>query len=70
MSPGSPGRPSRRSDGYAAGQVLAMSVILLLSLPVLPLLLLLVAWVRLRDRAGRHKDRQPAIAPRIEGIRL
>jgi hypothetical protein len=48
MSSGSPGH-----RGYAAGQTLAMVVILLLCLPLLPLALLFVTFVRLRDRLAR-----------------
>jgi hypothetical protein len=60
MSSGSPGH-----RGYAAGQTLAMVVILLLCLPLLPLALLFVAVVRLRDRLARVErgGEAPVIVP-------
>ncbi|MCW6010083.1 hypothetical protein K1W54_36890 [Micromonospora sp. CPCC 205371] len=53
--------PPGRTHGYATGQVLAMIAILLVCLPLLPFVLLFVAWVRLRDRlAARASEHEPA----------
>jgi hypothetical protein len=61
MSAAPPAHRARRPDGSAAGQAIAMLVILLLSLPLLPLVLLLVAVVRVRDRlAGTRAAHHPA----------
>jgi hypothetical protein len=58
---------SRMSGRYATGQLLALLVVLLIGLPLLPLLLLIIAWIRLRDRAQarsrRRSTRRPATAP-------
>ncbi|MEQ4303221.1 hypothetical protein ABNF97_17835 [Plantactinospora sp. B6F1] len=60
----SPGRPrtAPTSGRYAAGQVLAVGVVLLVTLPLLPLILLIVAWIRLRDRAAARAARRDAEA--------
>jgi hypothetical protein len=50
MSAAPPAHRARRPDGSAAGQTIAMLVILLLCLPFLPLVLLVIAVVRVRDR--------------------
>lgn len=48
--------PHGRFPGrYAAGQLLALGLVLLLALPLLPLILLVIAWIRYRDRAGRDR---------------
>jgi hypothetical protein len=61
MSAAPPAHRARRPDGSAAGQTIAMLVILLLSLPLLPLVLVVVAVVRVRDRlATARAARQPA----------
>lgn len=61
MSAAPPAHRARRPDGSAAGQTVAMLVILLLSLPLLPLVLVFIAIVRLRDRlASARAARQPA----------
>jgi hypothetical protein len=53
--------PPGRTHGYATGQVLATIAIMLVCLPLLPLILLLIAWVRLRDRlAARTPQHEPA----------
>ncbi|MFY1669372.1 hypothetical protein ACN27G_05355 [Plantactinospora sp. WMMB334] len=60
-------RPGRNSDHvrstptsgrYAAGQVLAVGIVLLIALPLLPVILLIVAWIRLRDRAAARAARR------------
>lgn len=38
---------------YAAGQLLALGLVLLLALPLLPLILLIIATIRYRNRARR-----------------
>jgi hypothetical protein len=72
MSVAPPAHRGRRPDGSAAGQTIAMLVILLLSLPLLPLVLLVVAFVRVRDRRttsraacqpATHTQRATAIQP-------
>ncbi|MGN9913778.1 hypothetical protein ACTMTJ_40215 [Phytohabitans sp. LJ34] len=61
MSAAPPAHRVRRPDGSAAGQTIAMLVILLLSLPLLPLVLVVVAVVRVRDRLTTTRAaRQPA----------
>jgi hypothetical protein len=61
MSAAPPAHRARRPDGSAAGQTIAMLVILLLSLPFLPFVLLVVAVVRVRDRlASGRAARQSA----------
>lgn len=39
-------------SGYATGQLLAFAVVLLLVLPLLPLILLVIGWVRYRDHGS------------------
>ncbi|MFI6759653.1 hypothetical protein ACIBF5_11020 [Micromonospora sp. NPDC050417] len=51
---------NRHSGRYATGQLLALLVIALISLPLLPLLLLIIAWIRLRDRAQSRSERRAA----------
>jgi hypothetical protein len=41
---------ARGSDRYAAGQLLGLVLVLLLALPLLPLLLLIIGWLRVRHR--------------------
>lgn len=61
MSAAPPAHRARRPDGFAAGQTIAMLVILLLSLPFLPFVLVVVAVIRIRDRlASARAARQPA----------
>jgi len=61
MSAAPPGHRARRSDGSGAGQTIAMLVILLLSLPLLPFALVVIAVVGVRDRLGSTRAaRQPA----------
>ncbi|GAB3972884.1 hypothetical protein V1634_06785 [Plantactinospora veratri] len=62
----SPGRArtTPTSGRYAAGQVLAVGIVLLVALPLLPLILLIVAWIRLRDRAARRDTEAVPTAPR------
>ncbi|MEO3742896.1 hypothetical protein [Plantactinospora sp. B5E13] len=64
-SPASPGRRSRVSGRYAAGQLLAAIVVLVVALPLLPLILLIVAWIRLRDRAAARATRRDSEAASI-----
>lgn len=70
MSPAGP-RPSRfpgrvpgnpMSGRYAAGQVLAVGIVFLLALPLLPLILPIVAWIRFRDRAAARAARRDSEA--------
>jgi hypothetical protein len=70
MSVAHPAHRIRRPDGSAAGQTIAMLVILLLSLPFLPLVLLVAGVVRVRDRlATARAARQPAtLAPPAAAI--
>jgi len=51
-------RSTSMSGRYAAGQVLAVGIVLLIALPLLPLILLIVAWIRLRDRAAARAARR------------
>ena len=53
-------RQTRMSGRYATGQLLALLVVLLIGLPLLPLLLLIIAWIRLRDRAQARSERRAA----------
>lgn len=65
MSAAPPAHRARRPDGHAAGQTIAMIVILLLCLPLLPLVLLVVAFIRLRDHistGGRRISRTSPVA--------
>lgn len=50
------------SGRYAAGQVLAVGIVLLLALPLLPFILLIVAWIRFRDRASARAARRDSEA--------
>ncbi|MFC6017123.1 hypothetical protein ACFP2T_13025 [Plantactinospora solaniradicis] len=70
MSPAGP-RPSRFPGGarsnpmsgrYAAGQVLAVGIVFLLALPLLPLILPIIAWIRFRDRAAARAARRDSEA--------
>lgn len=54
----------RTSGPYAAGQLLAVGIVLLIALPLLPFILLIVAWIRFRDRAGRRDTEAVPTAPR------
>lgn len=56
--PPAPAGPSR--PGYAAGQLLASVVVLLLALPLLPLVLLVIAWARCRNRHSRATSAKSA----------
>ncbi|MDQ7906520.1 hypothetical protein RB614_18560 [Phytohabitans sp. ZYX-F-186] len=61
MSAAPPAHRARRPDASAAGQTVAMLVITLLSLPLLPFVLLVVAVVRVRDRlSSARATRQSA----------
>ncbi|MFK3980443.1 hypothetical protein ACI2K4_08695 [Micromonospora sp. NPDC050397] len=55
-----PGAGTRMSGRYATGQLLALLVVTLIGLPLLPLLLLIIAWIRLRDRAQARAERRAA----------
>ncbi|MBF9128388.1 hypothetical protein I0C86_05190 [Plantactinospora sp. S1510] len=50
------------SGRYAAGQVLAVGIVFLLALPLLPLILPIVAWIRFRDRAAARAERRDSEA--------
>ncbi|MGI5153226.1 hypothetical protein ACQEVC_43810 [Plantactinospora sp. CA-294935] len=56
----SPGRTrtTPASGRYAVGQVIAVGIVLLVALPLLPLILLIIAWIRLRDRAAARAARR------------
>ncbi|WP_329108540.1 hypothetical protein OG792_07745 [Micromonospora sp. NBC_01699] len=56
-------RPSRMSGRYATGQLLALIVVVLVGLPLLPLLLVIIAWIRLRDRTQARAERRAAGSP-------
>lgn len=56
------GRRFPVSGRYAAGQLLAAIVVLIVALPLLPLILLIVAWIRLRDRAAARATRRDSEA--------
>ncbi|MFC0531104.1 hypothetical protein [Phytohabitans kaempferiae] len=50
-----------RTDGFAAGQAIAMLAVLLLFLPLLPFVLVVIAVVRVRDRLTTDRPaHQPA----------
>jgi len=51
---------SRVSGKYAAGQVLAIVVVAVIALPFLPLILLVLAWIRLRDRLASSRESRTA----------
>jgi hypothetical protein len=61
-----PANPDRRmppADRYATGQLLALAVVLLVGLPLLPIITLLVFWMRLRDRILAHALRRATDPP-------
>ncbi|GAA3724171.1 hypothetical protein GCM10022225_01290 [Plantactinospora mayteni] len=51
-------RTTPTSGRYATGQLLAVGIVLLIALPLLPLILLIIAWIRLRDRAAARAARR------------
>ncbi|MFY1690977.1 hypothetical protein [Plantactinospora sp. WMMB782] len=51
-------RTTPTSGRYAVGQFLAVGIVLLVALPLLPLIALVVAWIRLRDRAAARAARR------------
>ncbi|WP_326560190.1 hypothetical protein [Micromonospora sp. NBC_01796] len=57
-------RHPQKSGGYATGQLLGLLVVLLIGLPFLPLLLLIILWIRLKDRTQGRPDRQAAATRR------
>lgn len=61
-SAASPGRRHLISGRYAAGQFLAAIVVLIVALPLLPLIFLIIAWIRLRDRAAARAARRDSEA--------
>lgn len=50
-------RSTPMSGRYAVAQALAVGIVLLIALPLLPFILLIVAWIRLRDRAAARTTR-------------
>ncbi|GAA1855574.1 hypothetical protein [Asanoa iriomotensis] len=50
---------TRVSGKYAGGQLLALVFVAIITLPLLPLILLVIAWIRFRDRRAAARVSGP-----------